>query len=71
MQVYYKKFLTLKIFVNYFKNYFEKKIDIKEFIIENSEIFDLKENMLNFTKAKLTTKVLDKKIIQKIKFHTK
>ena len=71
MQVYYKKFLSLKIFVNYFKNYFEKKIDIKDFIIENSEIFDLKEKMLNFTKTKLTTKVLAKQIIQKIKFHTK
>ena len=62
-QVFKKKNLTLKLFINYFVHLFTENKDIDKFVKRNDQIFALKNELLNFTRSNLTTKDLAKYVL--------
>ncbi len=61
------KFLTFKSFNNYFFNLFSSKKKIDYFIEKDKEIFELKSELLNFTKKNLTTYKLAEYVINSVR----
>ena len=58
-KIFKKKHLTFKRIFSFLKfNY--KKNNLKKFIQENGEVFEIKKNLLDFTKKNLTTEMLAK-----------
>lgn len=56
---------TTHIFNHYLKSFFSSKTNLETFLKKEDEIFELKEQMLNFTKTNLTTTHLAKYVINK------
>ena len=61
--VYKKKFLSYKKILHYLAAILFEKKSIENFLHKNEDIFDLKYNLLDYTKKNLTTKDLGKYII--------
>jgi hypothetical protein len=61
------KFLTFKSFNNYFFILFSSKKKIDYFIEKDKEIFELKSELLNFTKKNLTTYKLAEYVINSVR----
>lgn len=60
-----KRFRRKENFINFFLNIF-KTIDVQKLIYNNSEINDLRNNLLNYTKKNLTSEKLAKYVISKL-----
>ena len=65
-KIFIKEFRKNFFFLDYFKKLFLPKIKIDKFLLENSEIFREKEELLSFTKKNLTTEAAAKKILTQI-----
>ena len=63
LSIYKKKFLSYKKILHYLSTISFEKKNIESFIYKNPEIFDLKYDLLDYTKKNLTTKNLGKYII--------
>lgn len=63
-KIYESKFLNLNRIWNYYLNFFFKREELKD-IVSNNEIFELKREIVDFTKKKLTTEILAKDLLQK------
>ncbi len=61
------KFLNYKRFSDYFFNFFSNKMDIDYFNEKDKNIFELKSNLLNYTKKNLTTHKLAEYIINSVR----
>ena len=61
--IYKKKFLTIEKFFLYFQNLFKKKHTGISFIDSYPEIIEIKEQLINYTKKRLTTENVAKNII--------
>ena len=66
IQLNLKKFPNLAKSILYFKKYFFKESDTQEFLKKYPEIFDIKNELLNFSKNNLTTENTAKKMISTI-----
>jgi hypothetical protein len=65
--IYKKKSLNLKKIISFLISQVKSKKNIENFINNNSEIFDIKKKLLDFTKDNLTTECIAKKIIEESK----
>ena len=63
INIYKKKFLTIEKFFLYFHNLFKKKHTAISFIDSHPEIIEIKEQLINYTKTRLTTENVAKNII--------
>ena len=61
------KFLNFKRFTDYFFNLISSKKDINELIEKDKDIFELKSNLLNLTKKRLTTYKLAEYVINSLR----
>ena len=61
--IYKKKFLTIEKFFLYFHNLFKKKHTGISFIDSHSEIIEIKEQLIDYTKTRITTENVAKNII--------
>ena len=65
-KIYKKKFLSFKKIFSYIPNMFKNK-NASTFLKENSNILEIKNELLNFTKQNLTTEILAKYVLSKQK----
>ena len=65
-KIYKKKFLSFKKIFSYIPNMFKNK-NASAFLKENSNILEIKNELLNFTKQNLTTETLVKYVLSKQK----
>ena len=65
-KIYKKKFLSLKKIFSYLPNMFKNKSS-SEFLRENSNILDIKNELLIYTQQNLTTEILAKNVLNKQK----
>ena len=65
--IYKKKFLDLKKIIYFLISLFKSKQNIESFISNNNEVFELKKQLLDFTKNNLTTEHTAKRIIEESK----
>ena len=65
-KIYKKKFLSFKKIFSHFPNMFKNK-NASTFLKENSNILEIKNELLNFTKQNLTTEILAKYVLSKKK----
>ena len=65
-KIYKKKFLSFKKIFSYIPNIFKNK-NASTFLKENSNILEIKNELLNFTKQNLTTEILAKYVLSKQK----
>ena len=66
LKIYKKKFLSFKKIFSYIPNIFKNK-NASTFLKENSNILEIKNELLNFTKQNLTTEILAKYVLSKQK----
>ena len=66
-KIFKRKFLNFKRFTDYLFNFFSNKKDIKDYIVNEKDIFELRSNLLNYTKQNLTTYKLANYLIDSIK----
>ena len=66
LKIYKKKFLSFKKIFSYIPNIFKNK-NASTFLRENSNILEIKNELLNFTKQNLTTEILAKYVLSKQK----
>ena len=66
LKIYKKKFLSFKKIFSYIPNMFKNK-NASTFLKENSNILEIKNELLNFTKQNLTTEILAKYVLSKQK----
>ena len=57
-----KKYLTFQRIFSFLKFNYKKK-NLEKFIQENERVFEIKKNLLDFTKKNLTTEMLAKYIL--------
>ena len=65
-KIYKKKFLSFKKIFSYIPNMFKNK-SASAFLRENSNILEIKNELLNFTQQNLTTEILAKYVLNKQK----
>jgi len=65
-KIYKKKFLSIKKVFSYIPNIFRNK-SASTFLKKNSDILEIKSELLNFTKKNLTTEILAKYVLNKQK----
>ena len=65
-KIFIKKFQKKTIIIDYLKYKFGSKLNISNFLEKNADVFEIKNNLLNYTKEKLTTEVLAKKILKEL-----
>ena len=65
-KIYKKKFLSLKKIISFIPNIFKNK-SAPSFLKKNSNILEIKNELLNFTKKNLTTEILAKYVLSKQK----
>jgi len=65
--IYKKKFLNLKKITSFLISQVKSKQNIESFISNNEEIFEIKKQLLNFTKNNLTTEHIAKRIVEESK----
>ena len=65
-KIYKKKFLSIKKIFSYIPNMFKNK-STSTFLKENSNVLEIKNELLNFTKQNLTTEILAKYVLNKQK----
>ena len=65
-KIYKKKFLSTKKIFSYIPNMFKNK-SVQLFMEKNSEVLEIKNELLNFTKQNLTTEILAKYVLSKQK----
>ena len=65
-KIYKKKFLSTKKIFSYFPNMFKNK-SASAFLKKNSNILEIKNELLNFTQQNLTTEILAKYVLNKQK----
>ena len=61
-KIFKKKYLTFQRIFSFLKFNYKKK-NLEKFIQENGEVFEIKKNLLDFTKKNLTTEMLAKYIL--------
>ena len=66
LKIYKKKFLSTKKIFSYIPNMFKDK-SVQSFMKKNSEVLEIKNELLNFTKQNLTTEILAKYVLSKQK----
>tara|TARA_B100000963_G_C22535360_1_gene629517 strand:+ start:249 stop:1181 length:933 start_codon:yes stop_codon:yes gene_type:complete len=65
-KIYKKKFLSIKKIFSYIPNMFKNK-STSAFLRENSNVLEIKNELLNFTQQNLTTEILAKYVLNKQK----
>ena len=65
-KIYKKKFLSLKKIISFVPNIFNNK-SAPTFLKKNSNILEIKNELLNFTKKNLTTEILAKYVLSRQK----
>ena len=65
-KIYKKKFLSIKKILSYIPNMFKTK-NTSTFLRDNSEVLEIKKELLNYTRQKLTTESLAKYVLSKHK----
>ena len=65
-KIYKSRFLTPHKIYLYLKDYFKKNNTASELLDKYPEIYEIKKNLLNFTKKNLTSEVMVKNILKKI-----
>ena len=66
--IYKKKFLDIKKILSFLINSIRSKENLENFVKNNKEIFEIKNQLLNYTRNNLTTEIIAKSIIEKVKF---
>ncbi len=64
-KIFSKKFQKKTILIDYFKYLFSSKKNIKSLLLDNSEIYQLKEELISFTKKNLTTETNAKNLVER------
>ena len=65
--IYKKKFLNIKKIMLFLISSIKSNKSLENFIHNNEEVFEIKNQLLNYTKNNLTTEIIAKEIIEKIK----
>ncbi len=65
--IYKKKFLDIKKIMLFLISSIKPNENLENFIHNNEEVFEIKNQLLNYTKNNLTTEIIAKEIIEKIK----
>ncbi len=65
--IYKKKFLNIKKIMLFLISSIKSNKNLENFIHNNEEVFEIKNQLLNYTKNNLTTEIIAKEIIEKIK----
>ena len=63
-KIYKKKYLSIKKFIYYFKGFFQKNYTAETFIIDYPEINEIRKDLLEYTRNKLTTEYIAKEVIE-------
>ena len=65
--IYKKKFLNIKKIMLFLISSIKSNKSLENFIHNNEEVFEIKNQLLNYTKNNLTTEIIAKEIIERIK----